>query len=1085
MSIVGTVSQLVGRAVAIKADGSERILTLGDQVFADEMVRVSPDSSIEISMEGGEPVRLDAGQSWLVSNETFNEAEDFDLTEAVADIESIQEAILAGVDPTEVAEATAAGETAAGGEGNEGSSTVNVLRTGEEVDPTAGHETVGFDGTPEELIQEEGLGVDSAAVSISGPDTVAEGAVATYSVTLSRESGEDVTVSVITGHITTDNGDIVPVVEDVVIPAGETSADFDVVALDDYFADSGEQYTASITEVTGGDFDDLTIGQGTVTTTVIDDANPDTPDTPDEPDQENVTIILAAADESGQPISNGQGGFVTANEAAEGEFVSYVALALDPEGNVIADAEGTVEVTFNDGSATGNEDYDATSQTVTLGVAFSTELLDDYLADNGETFTADLVEGTYSNAAVYENVIVSGSVTSTIIDDSNPDTPDTPDEPDQESVTIILAAADESGQPISDSQGGFVAVNEAAEGEFASYVAVAIDPDGNVITDAEGTVDVSFADETATGDEDYDATSQTVTLGVAFSTELLDDYIADHGETFTVNIIEETYSNADVYENVITAGTVTTTIIDDSNPDTPDTTDEPDQEVVTITLVAADENGQPISDGQGGFVTANEGAEGEFASYVAIALDPEGNVIEDAEGSVDITFADETATGNEDYDATAQTVTLGVAFSTELLDDYIADNGETFTASIVADSYTNAADYENVELDGTVTTTIIDDSNPDTPDTPDEPDQDNVTIALAAADENGAALTDAQGNLVLANEVPEGTAASYVAVALDPEGNIIADAEGTVGVSFADETATGSEDYVNAGQTVTLGVAFTTDTLDDYIADNGETFTANLIDGTYSNAAAYENVIVDGTVTTTIIDDSNPDTPDTPDEPDQENVTLTLVAADENGAPLTDDEGNFVQANEAPEGTAASYVAVAVDPEGNIIADAEGTVDVSFADETATGSEDYVNAGQTVTLGVAFSTDILDDYIADNGETFTANLVDGTYSNAAAYENVVVDGTVTTTIIDDSNPDTPDTPDEPDEEVVTIALAAAGENGEPLVDSEGNLVLANAVEESNPASYVAVAIDPDGNIIADAQGTVNVSFSRRNSRRRC
>ena len=109
MSIIGTVSHLIGRVVAVKADGSERTLALGDQVFADEMIRVSPDGAIEIAMETGDPVKLDGGQSWLASSETFQEAEDFDLTEAVADIDSIQEAILAGVEPTEVSEATAAG----------------------------------------------------------------------------------------------------------------------------------------------------------------------------------------------------------------------------------------------------------------------------------------------------------------------------------------------------------------------------------------------------------------------------------------------------------------------------------------------------------------------------------------------------------------------------------------------------------------------------------------------------------------------------------------------------------------------------------------------------------------------------------------------------------------------------------------------------------------------------------------------------------------------------------------------------------------------------------------------------------------
>ena len=97
MSTIGTVSQLVGRAVAVKADGSERVLAVGDEIQADELIRVSTDGSIQIQMDTGEPVNLEGGQSWLATVDTYQNAEQFDTSEAVADIESIQEAILAGV----------------------------------------------------------------------------------------------------------------------------------------------------------------------------------------------------------------------------------------------------------------------------------------------------------------------------------------------------------------------------------------------------------------------------------------------------------------------------------------------------------------------------------------------------------------------------------------------------------------------------------------------------------------------------------------------------------------------------------------------------------------------------------------------------------------------------------------------------------------------------------------------------------------------------------------------------------------------------------------------------------------------------
>jgi T1SS-143 domain-containing protein len=196
MNVIGTVSFLSGSAVAIKADGTERQLMLGDEVYADEMVKVSLDSAIEIAMEGGDPVRLDGGQNWLASSETFTEAEDFDLSEAVtgsesigdavsgiasegagqgqgADVDAIQAAILAGQDPTEVAEATAAGAGGDAAGGNEGTSTVVLDRTADEVDPNAGYDTIGFQDTfeqPEEELLgpvEEPAPVDEPVVSVS------------------------------------------------------------------------------------------------------------------------------------------------------------------------------------------------------------------------------------------------------------------------------------------------------------------------------------------------------------------------------------------------------------------------------------------------------------------------------------------------------------------------------------------------------------------------------------------------------------------------------------------------------------------------------------------------------------------------------------------------------------------------------------------------------------------------------------------------------------------------------------------------------------------------------------------------------
>ena len=421
MSVIGTVSHLIGRAVAIKADGTERVLALGDEVHADEMVRVAPDASIEIAMEGGEPVKLDGGQNWLANSETFTEAEDFDLTEATADVEAIQAAILAGADPTEVAEETAAGGDApgAGGDGNEGSSTVNIERTAQEVDPNAGYETIGFgQGDGQRPVYEgEELTPINAVISISGPSTVVEGEVATYTVFVDRPANSDITVNVVTGHLTTDSGDLVPVSTQVIIPAGQSQVEFDVQTTDDYFADSGEQYTASIDSVVGGGFDNLDIGDSSVVTTILDQVGTDAPPT----EADTVYVRLTGNDSV---------------DEATGATLDHSVSLVDAAGNPVTLAAGesvTVNLVYTADTTEGADFSTKTTQVTITGPANTADItntiVDDYLAEGIEGYTLSV--GTLvDNANTFENVVAhptDNSVTGQISDNGNDNVPESED----------------------------------------------------------------------------------------------------------------------------------------------------------------------------------------------------------------------------------------------------------------------------------------------------------------------------------------------------------------------------------------------------------------------------------------------------------------------------------------------------------------------------------------------------------------------------------------------------------------------------------------------------------------------------------
>ncbi|WP_415904038.1 retention module-containing protein [Neptuniibacter sp. QD48_55] len=264
MNVIGTVSLLIGNVVAVKADGTERLLSLGEEVYADEMIRVAPDASIEIAMDAGEPVRLDGGQNWLANAETYTESNNFDLSEATADVESIQAAILAGADPTAVSEATAAGgDTQAGGEGNEGSTTVNIERTAEEVDPNAGYETIGINDPviqfEEELVatteNEPSESTDAVLVTVLLNDvTSSEDGLITYTASVDKAPQGDFIV-------TLDNGVEIYFASGSLIGSSEPQP----AQGEDAYID-GESFDVAISSVSGGGYENLDLSDTSLIT---------------------------------------------------------------------------------------------------------------------------------------------------------------------------------------------------------------------------------------------------------------------------------------------------------------------------------------------------------------------------------------------------------------------------------------------------------------------------------------------------------------------------------------------------------------------------------------------------------------------------------------------------------------------------------------------------------------------------------------------------------------------------------------------------------------------------------------------------
>lgn len=109
--VLGTITAVVGEAKATAADGTTRVLQVGDQVFMDDAIFTSPQGYIHVQLQGGHSV--DCGNDARI---TLNEITLGQIAVAAApsepvqqDVAALQSAIAAGADPTQVADATAAG----------------------------------------------------------------------------------------------------------------------------------------------------------------------------------------------------------------------------------------------------------------------------------------------------------------------------------------------------------------------------------------------------------------------------------------------------------------------------------------------------------------------------------------------------------------------------------------------------------------------------------------------------------------------------------------------------------------------------------------------------------------------------------------------------------------------------------------------------------------------------------------------------------------------------------------------------------------------------------------------------------------
>ncbi|MBK5000369.1 retention module-containing protein [Pseudomonas sp. S31] len=177
--LIGVVGKVIGEVFAVGSDGSRRPLVEGDRVYAGEQVETGSAGAVAVHLDNGSELtlgrdsRLEMAPNLLANQAPHVQVADLAPTDAqLSDVEKLQQAIAAGQDPSQVAEATAAGPTgnsAAGGQGG-GHSFVMLSEVGGRVDPQIGFPTAGFNGIPELASREIG-GLDPSNDDIVQPPT--------------------------------------------------------------------------------------------------------------------------------------------------------------------------------------------------------------------------------------------------------------------------------------------------------------------------------------------------------------------------------------------------------------------------------------------------------------------------------------------------------------------------------------------------------------------------------------------------------------------------------------------------------------------------------------------------------------------------------------------------------------------------------------------------------------------------------------------------------------------------------------------------------------------------------------------------
>ncbi len=141
-SEMGIIKTLIGTAVAIAADGSQRALQAGDRVYQNEVISTGPAGAVEVEFSDGSIMTLGRNSQTLLDAEIVD-SQAIAIPSDEVNVDAVQQALLDGADPSQITAVTAAGAGSAGA-GNEGVDVVKVAHEAPVVTPDSGFETTGI-----------------------------------------------------------------------------------------------------------------------------------------------------------------------------------------------------------------------------------------------------------------------------------------------------------------------------------------------------------------------------------------------------------------------------------------------------------------------------------------------------------------------------------------------------------------------------------------------------------------------------------------------------------------------------------------------------------------------------------------------------------------------------------------------------------------------------------------------------------------------------------------------------------------------------------------------------------------------------